>query len=52
MSIRTHVGVSSGSVSRWENGITMSELGILVELADFYEVDIKELIDGERKVRI
>lgn len=42
-------GVSSRSVSRWENGITMPELGILVELADFYEVDIKELIEGERK---
>lgn len=42
-------GVSSRSVSRWENGITMPELGILVELADYYEVDIKELIDGERK---
>ena len=27
----------------------MPELGILVELADYYEVDIKEIIDGERK---
>mgnify|MGYP003293049250 CR=1 FL=1 len=35
--------------SRWENGNTMPELGILVELAEFYEVDIKEVIDGERK---
>ena len=42
-------GVSSRSVSRWENGNTMPELGILVELAEFYEVDIKEIIDGERK---
>ena len=42
-------GVSSRSVSRWENGNTMPELGILVELADYYEVDIKEMIDGERK---
>ena len=41
-------GVSSRSVSRWENGNTMPELGILVELADFYDVDIKEIIDGER----
>lgn len=41
--------VSSRSVSRWENGNTLPELGILVELADFYEVDIRELIDGERK---
>ena len=42
-------GVSSRSVSRWENGNTMPDLGILVELADYYEVDIKEIIDGERK---
>lgn len=42
-------GVSSRSVSRWENGSTMPELGILVDLADFYHIDIKELIDGERK---
>ena len=42
-------GVSSRSVSRWENGNTMPELAILVELADYYELDIKEIIDGERK---
>ena len=42
-------GVSSRSVSRWENGNTMPDLGILVELADYYEVDIREMIDGERK---
>ena len=42
-------GVSSRSVSRWENGNTMPDLGILVELADYYDVDIRELIDGERK---
>lgn len=45
-------GVSSRSVSRWENGNTMPELGILVELADYYEVDIKEIIDGGRKSEI
>ena len=42
-------GVSSRSVSRWENGKTMPELGLLVELAVFYDVDIKEIIDGERR---
>lgn len=42
-------GVSSRSISRWECGTTIPELGILVELADFYHVDIKEIIDGERK---
>ena len=45
-------GVSSRSVSRWENGNTMPDLGILVELADYYEVDIREIIDGERKSEI
>lgn len=45
-------GVSSRSVSRWENGNTMPELGILVELADYYDVDIRELIDGERKSEV
>ena len=28
-------GVSSRSVSRWENGNTMPDLGIIVELADY-----------------
>ena len=42
-------GVSSRSVSRWENGNTMPDLWILVELADYYNVDLRELINGERK---
>ena len=35
--IAEEFGVSSRSVSRWENGNTMPELGILVDLAIFYE---------------
>ena len=42
-------GVSSRSVSRWENGKTMPDLTILVDLSDYYDVDIKEIIYGERK---
>lgn len=41
--------VSSRTVSRWENGSNMPDLGILIELADFYDVDIKEILSGERK---
>lgn len=41
--------VSDRTVSRWENGNNMPDLSILVELADYYDVDIRELIDGERK---
>ena len=40
---------SSRTVSRWETGKTMPDLNTLIELADFYDVDIREIIDGERK---
>jgi len=41
--------VSSRTVSRWETGSNMPDLDMLVEFADFYDVDIREIIDGERK---
>ena len=41
--------ISDRTVSRWENGSNMPDLSILVELADFYDVDVREIIDGERK---
>ncbi len=41
--------VSNRTVSRWETGSNMPDISVLVELAEFYEVDIKEIIDGERK---
>lgn len=43
------LNVSSRTVSRWENGNNMPDLSIIVELADFYDVDIRELLNGERK---
>ena len=44
--------VSSRTVSRWETGSNMPDLEILIELADFYHVDIREIIDGGRKSEI
>ena len=44
--------VSGRTVSRWETGSNMPDLAILVELADFYNIDIREIIDGERKSEI
>jgi transcriptional regulator with XRE-family HTH domain len=41
--------VSNRSISRWENGYTMPDISIIIELADFYDVDIRELLNGERK---
>lgn len=43
------LNVSNRSVSRWETGSTLPDISILIELAEFYDVDIKEIIDGERK---
>ena len=42
-------GVSSRSVSRWENGNTMPDISLMIELADYYDVDLRELLNGERK---
>ena len=43
------LNVSGRTVSRWENGNNMPDLSIIVELADFYDIDICELLNGERK---
>ena len=43
------LNVSGRTVSRWENGNNMPDLSIIVELADFYDVDIRDLLNGERK---
>lgn len=43
------LGVSGRTVSRWETGMNMPDLSILIQVAEFYGVDIKEILDGERK---
>lgn len=43
------MGVSGRTVSRWETGSNMPDLDILIQIADYYEVEIKEILDGERK---
>lgn len=35
------VQVSNRTVSRWENGNNMPDLDILIELSDFYEVELR-----------
>ena len=40
--------VSARTVSRWETGTNMPDLSILVELAEYYDVEMRELLDGER----
>lgn len=44
--------VSIRTVSRWENGNNMPDFDVLIDISDFYEVDLRELLDGERKSEI
>lgn len=41
--------VSGRTISRWETGTNMPDLSILIRMAEFYEIDLKEILDGERK---
>lgn len=43
------LNISGRTVSRWETGNSMPDISLLVELAEFYNVSIPEIIDGERK---
>lgn len=43
------LGVSDRSVSRWENGVTLPDFDLLIQLADRYGVEVRELLDGQRK---
>ena len=41
--------VSGRTISRWETGTNMPDLSIIIQMAEFYAVDVKEILDGERK---
>lgn len=43
------LNISNRSVSRWETGNTLPDISIIIELADFYDVDVRDLLNGERK---
>ncbi len=43
------LGVSNRSISRWENGITMPDFDLLIELAKYYDVEVGEILDGGRR---
>ncbi len=43
------LNVSRRTVSRWETGFNLPDLDVLVIMSDFYQVDLRELLDGERR---
>lgn len=43
------LGVSGRTISRWETGAYMPDISLLVDIAEMYDVDVRDIIDGERK---
>ncbi len=42
------LGVSSKSISRWENGKSMPDLSLLVPISQEFNISVNELLSGER----
>lgn len=47
--VAERLGISSRTISRWETGAYMPDISLLVDIAEMYDVDVREIIDGERK---
>ena len=43
------LGVSRRTISRWETGAYMPDISLIVDIAEMYDVDVRDIIDGERK---
>jgi len=41
--------VSRRTVSRWETGSNLPDMDVLIEMSEYFDVDLRELLDGERK---
>ena len=41
--------VTNRTVSRWETGSNMPDISLLLELADYYQLEVSEILNGERK---
>ena len=42
------LGISDRAVSKWENGKSMPDSGIMLELCEFLKINVNELLSGER----
>lgn len=42
------IGVTNKTISRWENGNYMPDIGLMKELCNVFEISINELISGRR----
>ena len=40
--------VARRTVSRWETGSNLPDIDVLIEMADLFDVDLREILNGER----
>lgn len=41
--------VSRRTITRWETGSNLPDISILVDISDYYDVDLRELLNGEKR---
>ncbi len=46
------LGVAGRTISRWETASNMPDLSVLIQLAEFYDIEVGEILDGERKDKV
>ena len=46
--VAAHLNTTNRTISRWETGSNTPDISMLVDIAEFYGVDVREIIDGER----
>ena len=42
------LNITDKAISKWERGLSFPDIAILKDLADFFDIDISELLNGER----
>ena len=47
--LATHLGVTSQAVSKWEQGLSLPDISLLIPLADFFSVSIDSLLREKPK---
>ncbi|MGM9882400.1 MAG: helix-turn-helix transcriptional regulator [Bacilli bacterium] len=47
--LASKLGVTYQAVSKWENGKNIPDISLLKEMSQIFDVDIDELLDGEKK---
>ncbi len=43
------LGVTNRSVSRWETGVNLPDLDLVLELTAYYQITLEKFLDGQRR---